>query len=153
MLSSSEFNILWRSSRVRPGALWWCVPVHRERDRDLSGCLWGFVSRRLVALASIASGSIISWTASVEPACWHPAAFLTTSTFYSSDSGPLWDRDLAVFSFVGCPVYLLALRAPLSRNPASPTQRAPSGLPELVIQLEQQGSSLALTHVLVMTAK
>ncbi len=52
-----------------------------------SGCLGVFVSRRLVDLGSVASGSITSWTASAEPALGHPAVFLTTRAFYSSDFG------------------------------------------------------------------
>ena len=59
-------------------------------------------------------------------------------------------RPSVVLSILSLPLSLLA---PLSRNPASLAHRAPSGLPESVTQLEQQGSSLALTRLLVMTAK
>ncbi len=84
---------LWRMGRVFGHV---CVASGKVVGCP-SGCLGGFVSRHLIALGSVASGSIISWTASAEPALGHPTVFLTTRAFYNGDSGPLWDSDLAVF--------------------------------------------------------
>ncbi len=112
--------------------------------------------RRLVALNPVAYGPVVSWTASVGSARWHLTTFLTTRAFYGGDSGPLSDSDLSVFSRSSVVMSILSpslsLKSPLSRNPVFPSQRAPSGLPELMSQLEQQGSSLALTRFLAMTA-
>ena len=128
------------------------VAFVRRREWD-GASVWlsrGFVgsSSALLSRSSDASGSVVSWTASVESACGHPAVSPTSSAFYSSGSGALRDSDFAVFfSFVGRLVRSLSLSAPLSRNPAFPFQRAPSGLPESMIQLEQQWSSFALTRL------
>ncbi len=113
------------------------------------------VCRWLVTLVPVASESVISWTASVEPACGHPTVSLTTSAFYSSGLVPLRGSDLTVFSSrrSSCLVSLSLSRPSLSRNPAFLVQRALSGLPECMTQLEQQRSSFALIRLLVMTAK
>ena len=62
-------------------------------------------------------------------------------------------------SYFDCYVYHLSLSLsllppppPLRRNPAFLSQRAPLGLPEPLTQFEQQGSSLAMTHLLAITA-
>ncbi len=128
-----------------------------------SGACWASVwlsrgFRWLVALAPVAS-RLCRILDCLSRACplWHPTAFLTTRAFYGSDSGPLQGSDLAV-SFVRSSILMsilslyLTLPIPLSGNPAFPFQWAPSGLPEPMTQFEQQGSSLALTRLLAMTA-
>ncbi len=95
-----------------------------------SGACWasGRLSRgfrRLVALTPV-----VFWTASVEPACWHPTAFLTTIAFYGSDSGPLWGSDLAVFSFVrrsSCLSSLPLSTGPPQQEPHVPISAGPIG--------------------------
>ena len=129
-----------------------CVPVRREHDGRLSGCLGGFFSLSPSLLSppgplflGLPQSSLPVGTPQLsllqEPSTAVIRVHCGTGISQSS-------RSSVVLSILS-----LCLSAPLSRNPTSPTQRAPSGLPEPMTQLEQQGSSLALTRLLVMTAK
>ncbi len=119
-----------------------------------SGCLGGF--RRLVALAPDGSRGPLfpGLPQSSLPAGTPQFSLLQelSTAVIRVRHGPAISQSSS--SSVGRPVYSLSLSlsAPLSRNPASLSQRAPSGLPEPMTQLEQQGSSLALTRLLVITA-
>ena len=129
-----------------------------------SGACWasawlsrGF--RRLVALAPVASSwPVLSWTASVEPALFGSPQLsllqeLSTAVIRVHCRAAIsqsFRRSSVVMSIP--PPLSLSLPVPLSGNPAFPSQRVPSGLPEPMTQFEQQGSSFALTRLLAMTA-
>ncbi len=114
----------------------------------MSGCLGCLSARRpLSALALIASGSVISWIASVESACRHPAVSPTpepSTACFRSAAGQRFRSLLVRWSFRLPPLSLLA---PFNRDPTSPSQRALSDLPEPITQLELQLSSFVLTHL------
>ncbi len=102
-----------RTSPQKPALKWCCdvrvvlsgvTFVRRKWDGVSIWLSGGFVgsSSALLSRSSDASGSVVSWTASVECACGHSAVSPTSSAFYSSGSGPLGDSDFAIFfSFIG----------------------------------------------------
>ncbi len=75
-----------------------------------SGCLEGLLARRpLSALALIASGSVISWIASVESACGHPSVPLLLSLLqrcFMSAAGQRFRSLLVLRSYFLLPLSL-----------------------------------------------
>ena len=123
--------------------------AHRERGRA-SVCL----SRGLIVGMSFALRPhschfwIRSfWTASVEPADKHPTVFLTlepSTAVFRVCCGTVISRSSCRLHLSVCPLFL---PAPFNRDPVYLYQRALSGLPETITQLELQSSSFALTHL------
>ncbi len=87
------------------------------------------------------------WTASVELADKNPTGFLTpepSTAVFRVCCGTVISQSSRLSRLSGC---LFSLPAPFNRDPASPYQRALSGLPETITQLELQSSSFALTRL------
>ena len=122
--------------------------VHREWDGASILLPRGFV-RSLSSLHPCSSRFLIrtSWTASVEPANQHPAVFITpepSTAVFRVWCGTVISQSSHLSRLSVCLLFLLA---PFNTDPASPCQRALSGLPKTISQLELQSSSFALTRL------
>ncbi len=142
MSRTSPQSQLWRPGTRRVG-----LP---------SGCLGGFVGSLPSSCHSRLVRCILDC---LSRACsLAPHSFPYYKSFlrrrFGSTAGTAISLSVRFFSSsVVQSIFSLSIsRPPLSRNPAFPSQRAPSGLPEPMTQLEQQGPSSALTHLLAMTA-
>ena len=138
---------LWCVSSVA----WVCVTSSRLCVGSGTGCLSGRLGSLLArhplsAFALIPSGSVLSWIASVEPTCRHPAVSPTpepSTVVFQVCCGTVILQSSLPSRLSVC----LSLLAPRNRDSTSPYQQTLLGLPELTAQLELQSSSFALTHL------
>ncbi len=122
--------------------------VHRKWDGASVLLSRGFV-RSLSSLHPRSSCFPIrfSWTASVEPADQHPAVVITpepSTAVFQVCCGTVISQSSRLSRLLVCLLFLLA---PFNTDPTSPCQRALSGLPETISQLELQSSSFVLTRL------